>query len=136
MPSPRPSALRIAPADASPLPRPPFGLRRWSDAHDAPVAVLLSLPAGWPPTGLGDVDTIAAQLPDPSSLAAGTLVVILGEGMASPGLFGRLLRPRGRIARAVRASALLVRGYVDIGGGLDPSTRQDLAWGYAAVTPH
>jgi hypothetical protein len=43
---------------------------------------------------------------------------------------------RGRtVGRAERCSALLARGYVRIGAGVDPKTRNDLAWGHAPPAP-
>jgi hypothetical protein len=112
-------------------PRPPFGLSGWSEGDEAGLCVLLDLPASWPSSGLGDVALVAAQLPLASSLAPGQLVVVLARGAPAREWLGRLLPKRTWAAGAVRASALLSRGYVRIGAGLDAKTRGDVVWGYA-----
>ena len=51
-----------------------------------------------------------------------SLVILLGEADAGPdkGVLGRLFGGgHARIARPVRGSALLVRGYTRLGGGVD-----------------
>lgn len=116
-------------ARAGRAPRPPFGLKAWTDAADA-IAVELELPNDWPASGLGDLGAVARQLPAAADLAPGTLVVVLGDAAASDGIFARFRRPT-RAARAVRGSALLTRGYVAIGGGIDPVSGLDLSWGRA-----
>jgi hypothetical protein len=86
----------------------------------------------------GSVEAIAAQLPDPASLPAGTLVVLPAEiASGSRSLARSVLAVFGRtktITRARRCSALLARGYVDIGAG-DDENRADLAWAHAPHTP-
>lgn len=81
------------------------------------------------------VAAIIAKLPDPASLAPGALVVLPGE-IASAGrsLARSVLAVFGRaktVTRARRCSALVARGYVDVGAAEDDGTRADLAWGYA-----
>jgi hypothetical protein len=72
-----------------------------------------------------------AQVPEAASLPPGTLVVVLGTD-AGAGLFGRLFQGRRAVvARAVRGSALLARGYTRLGGGVDATSRLDLVWGFA-----
>jgi hypothetical protein len=93
--------------------------------------VLLDLPQPWPATGFGDVSVVASQLPDPASLTPGQLVVVLPRGAPKGPWLGRLLGATGWAAGAVRGSAMLARGYVGIGAGMDPKTRMDLVWGYA-----
>jgi hypothetical protein len=133
IPSPLPKTLRLV--CARPLrsrhPRVPFGLPPWTEATGGGVGVLLDLPADWPATGFGDTGLIAAQIPDRASLAPGQLVVILPRGAPKSAWVGRLLGARAWAAGAVRGSALLARGYVAIGGGVDPSSKMDLVWGYA-----
>jgi hypothetical protein len=98
----------------------------------ADVVVVPELPDAWPASGYGDVAVIAAQLPDPGTLAPGTRVVVHGQPRAPKGLLSRVFRGKGRsVQRAVRGSALLARGYVRLGGGADPKTGADLAWGFA-----
>jgi hypothetical protein len=126
---PKPAALRLvcvrSPASR---PHPPFGLRSWDEAPGAGLAVLLDLPREWPASGFGDVGLVAAQLPDPASLEPGQLVVVL-PGAASVGTWlVRLVHRRAWAAGAVRASALLARGYAGISAGIDPSTRRNFVW--------
>ena len=134
-PLPSPSAVRLWPARvarAAPR-RVPFGLAAWSDDPDAPaVAIVVEVPDAWPASGYGSVEIVAAQLPPAESLARGSLVVILGEVASEQRLLGRLLMRRAAtVARAVRGSALLARGYARLGGAIDAASRLDLAWGYA-----
>jgi hypothetical protein len=121
---PRADALRlIARAQRAKPPRPPLGIAVWSPAADA-IAVLLD--AG----GEGDPHTVAgvaAQLPEASDLPPGTPVLVLGRATARA--FWRLFARDVAIPRVARCTALLVRGYVDIGAG--DINGDDLAWGYA-----
>ncbi|MCL2778580.1 MAG: hypothetical protein FWD73_11295 [Polyangiaceae bacterium] len=81
-----------------------------------------------------NVASIAAALPDPKSIEPGALVVVPGHVIESPSIARRVLSAfsrEHRIPRAVRCSALLCRGYVRIGAGMDPSARADIAWGYS-----
>jgi hypothetical protein len=133
LPSPLPTALRLAcvrPIGGRP-PRPPFGLAAWTDAPEAGIGVLLDLPPSWPTSGFGEADLVARQLPDPTSLTRQQLVVVLPRGAPEGEWLGRLLARRTWAAGAVRATALLSRGYGRIGAGLDPTSRLDLVWGYA-----
>ncbi|MBX3208841.1 MAG: hypothetical protein KF764_27670 [Labilithrix sp.] len=96
---------------------------------------------------LGEVDAssvagVIAALPDPASLPAGKLVIVLGElGEAGSGArapsarsFARsvmaVFRRTKTVTRARRCSALVARGYVGVGAA-DDELRADLAWGYA-----
>jgi hypothetical protein len=81
--------------------------------------------------GPGSLEAIVAQLPPPESLPVGTLVVVGGEAAVRGGLLSRVLLPRVKVARADRCTALLARGYVRIGAGVDRTSGQDLAWAYA-----
>jgi hypothetical protein len=83
---------------------------------------------------VSSVEAIAAQLPDPATLPGGTLVIVPAEVSGSRSLARSVLAVFGRtktVTRARRCSALLARGYVDIGAG-DDANRADLAW---AKTP-
>jgi hypothetical protein len=132
LPSPPPGALRLACVRSIRRPpRPPFGLSAWTDASDVCIGVLLDLPDAWPTSGFGETEVVARQLPDPASLAAGQLVVVLPRGAPAEEWLGRLLGKRPWAAGAVRATALLARGYCRIGAGFDPVSHYDLVWGYA-----
>lgn len=88
------------------------------------------------------VAAVIAALPDPASLAPGTLLVVPAELLAArsdgPLALGRslarsVLSALGRaktVTRARRCSALVARGYVGVGAAED-ERRADLAWGYA-----
>lgn len=119
-------------------------VRRWHAPHGlagAPLGVSAIAPAGAPieagdavwiaPPALAEPDSPDALLPLLPELAAvrGALVVVAPG--AALGLFARMFRPRAPLARAVRGSALLLRGYQAIGGGVDPVSGLDLAWGEA-----
>lgn len=85
------------------------------------------------PADVADVAAVARVLPDPDTLAPGVLVVVLPNVIDPPSLGNRLLAVlgRGRTAtRALRASALVARGYVRVAAGTDSETRTDLVWGY------
>ena len=77
--------------------------------------------------------SVAAALPDPADLDAGTIVVI-PAGLAGGKSLGRsLLAVFGRaktVARTRRCSALVARGYVDVGAADGPDG--DFAWGRAS----
>jgi hypothetical protein len=97
------------------------------------------LSAVWPLDGFGPVATVAAQLPDPHELAAGSLVVVHETGRRVRGL-RRLLafwKRKPRAHAAVRCTALLARGYLEIGAALDARSGERLVWGFApeAATP-
>ncbi|WP_394841582.1 hypothetical protein LZC95_31465 [Pendulispora brunnea] len=123
-------------ATAAP-PRVPFGLAAWSDDPGAPV---LAIELG-PLAGSAFLDLtsqIAATLPDPASMPAGTCVVILGEAPAPAGLVARLLQSLRRtesVPRTARASALLARGYTRIGAARDEASAHDLVWGFVTSAP-
>jgi hypothetical protein len=62
-----------------------------------------------------DVESVAPQIPRAETLEPGTrLVAFAGK---SRGWLGKLLPPRGAPPLAAIGSALLARGYVEIGGG-------------------
>jgi hypothetical protein len=123
--APRADALRlISRAQGVKPPRPPLGVAAWSPTADA-IAVFLD--AG----GAGDPRTVAgvvAQLPAASDLPPGTPVLVLGRAAAHRA-FWRLFARDVAVPRAARCTALLVRGYVDLGAG--DVNGDDLAWCYA-----
>jgi hypothetical protein len=130
MKPPRPDALRLVTRDegAKP-PKPPLGLRTWTPSANA-VALLLDAQTA----DLRSVPSVAAQVPLASELAGGTLVVLLPTASQRRSLL-RWFAAAVAIPRAVRCSALLARGYVDIGAGTDQATGADLAWGSAPSGP-
>jgi hypothetical protein len=132
LPSALPKTLRLVCARSlrGKQPPVPFGLE-WSEAATGGVGVLLDLPEEWPSSGFGGVGAVAAQLPDPASLTPGQLLVVLPKAAPKSAWLGRLPGRRSWAAGAVRGSALLARGYVGIGAGVDPRTKMDLVWGYA-----
>lgn len=125
-PLPRPSAFRPLPG-TRPARRVPLGASLREDAEDVLVAL---------PEQALDAASAAAALPDPEELAPGALVVVLGEPTGAGSVAGRLLSALGKtkaVPRAVRCTALLVRGYVEVGAGTCPATGADLAWGRATT---
>jgi hypothetical protein len=104
-------------------PRPPFGLRSWEPSAAA-TAILLDV-RGRSTCTAADV---AGQLPLASTLPPGTPVVVLGAAANDSPLW-RLFARGFPVSRAARCSALIARGYVDVGAGVDVATGADLAWG-------
>jgi hypothetical protein len=130
--SPLPSELRLAcQRPFGKAPRPPLGLSAWSERKEAGLCILLDLPITWPSSGLGDAETIATQVPAASTLAPGQLVVLLARGAPEREWLRRLMAKRPWVSPAVRATALLARGYVGIGAGIHAASRSDLVWGSA-----
>ncbi|MGZ3420018.1 MAG: hypothetical protein ACXWUG_09600 [Polyangiales bacterium] len=105
----------------------------------APLGVSASAPfdgtlspgdAIWCAPDVRDAESPAALeslLPEPLPGA----LVFVAPSVAKPGLFARLTGGETKIPRAVRGSALLLRGYRDVAGGLDPASGLDLAWARA-----
>ena len=131
---PRASRLRLVGAavsgkDARSRITLPLGAKLVDDADDADaLAVALG------PADIGDAASVARALPDPDELPAGTLLLVLPHVASTPSLAGRFLAAMGRgptASRAVRATALVARGYVRVAAGVDRETRSDLVWGYA-----
>jgi hypothetical protein len=111
--------------------------------------VLGALPRGSAPLGVassapfdgtlapGDAIWCALDVRDPESPAAleamlpapidGALIFV-APAIAKPGIFARLTGGETRLPRAVRGSALLLRGYREIEGALQPARGRDLAW--------
>lgn len=77
-----------------------------------------------------DVDDVAPQIPRAETLEPGTrLVALAGK---SRGWLGKLLPPRGAPPLSAIGSALLARGYVEIGAGQDEG--RTAAWGDSTKT--
>jgi hypothetical protein len=95
-----------------------------------------ALERSWPKDGFGSIGVLVAQLPDPHELAAGSLVVVHEKGRRGPGLWGLLAfwKRSRRAHAAVRCSALLARGFADIGAAIDRRSGERLVWGYAPAT--
>jgi len=119
-PLPRPTAVRLH-AASSHTARVPLGLGGWDPGAEAIVVAL---------EATEDAGALAAQLPDPEALAAGTLVIAV-PGEAARGGLRRLFARAASISRRARATALLARGYVDIAAAHDPASTLDLVWAYA-----
>jgi hypothetical protein len=122
---PQVSSLRlIGPTPKGPLPRPPLGLANWSATADA-IAVLLDAADGG---DLRTIEGVAAQLPHASTLPSGTPLFVLGTAAAVRSFWHPFARG-APIPRASRCTALLARGYVDIGA--QEVDGDDLSWGHA-----
>jgi hypothetical protein len=105
-------------------PAPPLGIRAWDPAANA-VAVWLDATA----SDLATVSEVAEQIPDAHGLPERTPIVVLGMAARAPSGWRRLLgAQRVPVARELRCSALLVRGYVDIGSDAE----QDVAWAWSS----
>lgn len=71
---------------------------------------------------------LAAALPDPA-LVPGLIVV--GPLAAEGGFLARVLGREKHVTRAVRGSALLLRGFRAVAGAVDPKSELDLCWATA-----
>jgi len=108
----------------------PLGAKLSADAPAYAVAL--------GPADVADAATVARALPDPGELPAGTLLLVLPNVVGAPSLTGRFLAAMGRgptASRALRATALVARGYVRVAAGVDRETRSDLVWGYSVGEP-
>jgi hypothetical protein len=95
------------------------------------VEVFPVLDRSWPADGLGPIATLIAQLPDPTDLPKGALVVVHAGARPAGGLSRWLGFTRKNAHRAVRCTALLARGFKGIGAAVDPQTSEELTWGIA-----
>lgn len=92
----------------------------------------------WPSDGLGPVAAIVAQLPDPSELRRGALVVVRESGPRPKGFGAFIAALKGLFAKppkvhaAVRCTALLARGYRDISSAPNRRSGEDVVWGIGA----
>ncbi len=122
LPSPLPRVFKfVGPAHARPSA--PFGLAFAEDGD----ALVISL------TASSDLASIAREIPPPSDLAAGTLVVLLPD-VAPPRGLRALFSGARPASRAARCGALVARGYSDVGACVDPHTKLDLVWGRSAIS--
>jgi hypothetical protein len=80
------------------------------------------------------VDDVLVALPDPDTLAPSTLVVLPAEARSFARSLLSLLGRKAGAARAARCSALVARGYVDVGAACTDAG-EDLAWGYVPTEP-
>jgi hypothetical protein len=125
-----PPALRlVTQARRIPARAIPFGLRAWSPEAQA-IAILLEA-AG------DDLDhlAVAAQVPPSGSLAPATPVFLLGRAARAASRtswFRRLRSGAVTVGRAPRCGALLMRGYVALGAGVDEASGADLVWGFSS----
>ena len=129
MTPPHPRGLRLLTSlTRAPVPNPPFGLRSW-DPQASDVALLLDATG----SDLNTVEALLPQVPMASTLPSGALLVIFGAAARGGPIWRRLLWGRAApVARALRCTAMLARGYVDIGAGPDERGSASLAWGRAA----
>ncbi len=82
-----------------------------------------------------DPYALAQTLPEPHSVA-GAWVILGPNAPSAPSrtLLSRLFGSKQLGSpRAVRGSALLLRGYRNVGGGFDAKSGLDLCWGFAAT---
>jgi hypothetical protein len=87
------------------------------------------VPASFAKRGGAAISELAAQLPDPSELDAGSWIAV-GRGITADRSWLRLGRSAGSgVALALRCSALLARGYVDI------CASEDVAYGRTPAQP-
>jgi hypothetical protein len=126
---PRPEALRlIGPVRGGRAPTPPMGLRAWTaDAHS--VCVVLDATG----VDLEDPSEVARQLPHSTELAAGSVLFVLGAAQRGRGVLRWLGMRTLPVGRAARCTALVARGYSDVGASADPSTKADIAWGISSL---
>jgi hypothetical protein len=114
--------------------------RRKPPARPPDFELFPNLDRAWPPDGLGPIATLVAQLPDPADLVEGALVVVREAGPKPRGFrrWVRLARNLWRKPRkahaAARGTALLARGYREIGASIEPRTGEELVWGFAATS--
>lgn len=87
-----------------------------------------SLPDGWPVDGFGPLAALTTQLPEASSLPGGTWVAVRASQAPRKGLLARLFLKKSGAHLALRCTALLARGYEQVGAGADAEGRE-VAWG-------
>ena len=128
--TPQPPALRLVTrAQRVPARALPFGLRAWSLDASA-IAVLLEADAN----ELDEI-TIASQVPHARDLAPRTPVFVLGRAMRDSARVRWLSFLRSgalEVGRAPRCGALLMRGFVGLGAGIDDTSGADLVWGFSS----
>jgi len=109
----------------------PFGIQAWSSDALA-VAILLEAEAD----DLNEIE-VASQVPQARGLAPATPVFILGSATRAPSraswLSSLLRADTVKVGRAPRCGALLMRGYVGLGAGMDETSGTDLVWGLSSL---
>jgi hypothetical protein len=108
-------------------PRPPFGLSAWTPDAEA-AALLLDLRGA----DAHSAAAVAGQVPLASDLSPGAPLFVLGTAAVGDSIWQMFARGAA-VPRAIRCGALLARGYVDIGAGVDEATGADLVWGSSPV---
>jgi hypothetical protein len=104
-------------------PPPPLGLRAW-DPEAAAMAVWLDATA----SDLTTVRDLVEQIADARTLQPRTAVIVLATAGRTPSGWRRVLgAQRVAVPVELRCSALLARGYVEIGADAD------LAWGWSSA---
>ncbi|MDP9000715.1 MAG: hypothetical protein M3O46_11455 [Myxococcota bacterium] len=126
---PRPTAMRLVTcARGARTPVPLFGLGAWSDDASA-VGILVDATQ----IDAEDPALVAAQIPAAEDLPPRTQVFILGGAARGAGL-ARWFWPRAvSVPRAARCAALVARGYVAVGAGIDDTSGTDVAWGLSSL---
>lgn len=94
----------------------------------APILVGLKAASDGGASTIGIAEVIS-QLPEIASMTPGAEVVISARISSSAGLFARVFGRKKSVSRAVRCSALLARGFVDIAAAGEGD--DDLVWGFA-----
>ena len=126
----RPSEKLIPQPKAS---RPAVGIRAKSASTPlSPAAFETARVIEISESDAGSLATVIAALPDPAALDPGTLVVIPARMAGAKSLGRSLLAVFGRaktVARTRRCTALVARGYIDVGAA--EGDDGDLAWGRA-----
>jgi hypothetical protein len=126
---PRPARLKgCFPAGREPPSPPPLGVSTWSDTDVD--AMLYAIDVREQAGVCAEAALVTAQLPEASELPTGMVVYVLGASTRPRSFFSRLFGGRAStLSRAARGSALLARGYVAIGAGVDEASGFDVSWG-------
>jgi hypothetical protein len=74
---------------------------------------------------------LVAILPEPETMRRA--LIFIAPAAPRDGFFARLVGGERPLPRAIRGAALLLKGYGMIGGGIDPVSALDLAWGEACA---
>jgi hypothetical protein len=101
-------------------------LRAWSSEAEA-IAVLIDAEG----LDTSDPAAVAAQIPHAIELPESTLVCVLGAAARGHGVM-RCLQRTVQVPLSARCTALLARGYVGVGAGIDDAGSNDLAWGFSS----
>jgi len=104
-----------------------LGLPSFDEAAAA-IAVLVDA------TGIDEEDAgaFAAQIPAAAELPPATPVFVLEAATRGRGALRWLGARKVSLLRAARCTALVARGYVDVGATADPAGSGDLVWGFSS----